>query len=301
MEEEYLIKKWLANDLTADEKLAFEALEQAHFYNELIGAAQEFKAYQEAQVPVFASFEQRLSLKSATANKLQVVRWFTAAAAVVLILFLGYSYLNGDSVSSYATAIAENQVIGLPDDSAVTLNESSELSFSEDTWEEERRINLLGEAYFEVEKGNPFRVVTTQGVVEVLGTSFNVKARDSLFMVVCYEGLVRVDIEDTQILLPAGQSLNWQFGEVIKQSIFVQEPLWLNNRTVFKAAPLQAVITALERQYKVTIDYPKNTDLAFTGAFEHDDLQSALEMVFSALNLTYTIENNTSVTVSYEK
>ncbi|MEQ3654906.1 MAG: hypothetical protein ABNH00_03475, partial [Dokdonia sp.] len=86
MEEEYLIKKWLANDLSADEKTAFEALEHARFYNELIGAAQEFTASQKAQVPVFASFEQRLPLKSATANKLQVVRWFTAAAAVVLIL-----------------------------------------------------------------------------------------------------------------------------------------------------------------------------------------------------------------------
>ncbi|MEQ3654907.1 MAG: FecR domain-containing protein, partial [Dokdonia sp.] len=214
---------------------------------------------------------------------------------------LGYSYLNGDGLSTYATDLAENQVIGLPDNSAVTLNESSELSFSEDSWEEERRINLLGEAYFEVEKGNPFRVVTTQGVVEVLGTSFNVKARDSLFTVVCYEGLVRVDIEDTQILLPAGQSLNWQFGEAIKQSIFVQEPSWLNNRTVFKAAPLKAVIIALEQQYKVRIEYPKNTDLSFTGAFEHDDLKNALEMVFSPLNLTYTIDNNTSVTVRYEQ
>ena len=196
MEEDYLIKKWLENDLTADEKTAFEALDYAPFYYKLIATAQDFKADENSQVPEFSAFEKRLQTKGVIAKNNHVLRWFTTAAAVVLIIFLGYSYLNGDGINTYATTIAENRVIDLPDDSSVTLNESSEISFSDDTWGEERRINLLGEAFFEVEKGKPFRVVTTQGMVEVLGTSFNVKARDSLFSVVCYEGLVRVNFKD---------------------------------------------------------------------------------------------------------
>ncbi len=300
MEEDYLIRKWLENDLTAHEKTAFEALDYAPFYNRLIATAQDFKAGQNSQVPKFTSIEQNLQPKGVIAKNNQVLRWFSAAAAVVLIVFLGYSYLNSDGTNTYATTIAENLVIDLPDDSSVTLNESSEISFSDDTWGDERRINLLGEAFFEVEKGRPFRVVTTQGVVEVLGTSFNVKTRDSLFAVVCYEGLVRVNFKDSQIMLPAGQSLYWRLGEAIKENIYRLEPTWLNNRTVFKAAPLQEVVIALERQFNVRIDYPQNTDLSFTGTFEHDDLQNALKMVFPPLNLTYTIEDNTSVTVSYE-
>jgi ferric-dicitrate binding protein FerR (iron transport regulator) len=48
----------------------------------------------------------------------------------------------------------------------------------------------LEEAYFQVKKGQTFSVNTTDGVVKVLGTHFNVKQRKNYFEVNCFEGLV---------------------------------------------------------------------------------------------------------------
>ena len=64
----------------------------------------------------------------------------------------------------------------LPDGSKVWLNSGSSISYPSG-FGETRSIELSGEAYFEVEKGNiPFIISTEYGKVEVKGTSFNVKA-----------------------------------------------------------------------------------------------------------------------------
>jgi transmembrane sensor len=47
------------------------------------------------------------------------------------------------------------------------------MSYSDD-WSKERTLSLEGEAFFEVQKGSKFSVVTSDGIVEVLGTSFDV-------------------------------------------------------------------------------------------------------------------------------
>ncbi|MBQ0740845.1 FecR domain-containing protein, partial [Aquimarina celericrescens] len=80
----------------------------------------------------------------------------------------------------------------LPDGSFVDLNAGSELTHQRFFWSQNREITLQGEGYFKVTSGTNFTVTTSLGKIEVLGTQFNIKEREKLFEVNCYEGRVKV-------------------------------------------------------------------------------------------------------------
>ena len=74
-----------------------------------------------------------------------------------------------------------------------------------------------------------------------------------------------------------------------------QQPDWFLNKSSFKSIPLKLVIDELERQYNIAISVENvNTDRLFTGSFEHNDLEAALEVVTIPFNLTYKKQGNSS-------
>ena len=129
-------------------------------------------------------------------------RWIgIAAAACIGLLFFFYQYNPDTTINVRA---AEQLVYFLPDSSKITVNAGSVVAFNAKKWEEDRKVELEGEAFFEVKKGSRFQVHTSYGTVEVLGTSFNVYARPDAFAVDCFTGKVRVatDKSEEQILTP---------------------------------------------------------------------------------------------------
>jgi ferric-dicitrate binding protein FerR (iron transport regulator) len=103
----------------------------------------------------------------------------------------------------HAAANGEMYAFSLPDQSQVLLNAGSQASFKSWDWSSNRAVSLQGEAYFKVAKGQKFTVETNLGSVTVLGTQFNVKARDNRFEVTCYEGKVQRSLSnEEQIILP---------------------------------------------------------------------------------------------------
>ncbi len=96
-----------------------------------------------------------------------------AVAAAVALLFVVFSS-DSKMITHKTLAEASQEALLLPDGSKVWLNVDSEISFDEANWEEERKIVLDGEGYFEVVKGEKFVVETSHGDVAVLGTSFNI-------------------------------------------------------------------------------------------------------------------------------
>jgi transmembrane sensor len=57
------------------------------------------------------------------------------------------------------------------------------------------------------------------------------------------------------------------------------------------------VMLELENQYQVKIQFPKDTNRIFTGAFEHDDLENALRSITQPLDMTYIILNDKEVMI----
>jgi transmembrane sensor len=298
MNTENYLAKWLSGDLNDTELKAFKEHPEYQEYVRIAAHTKNWKA------PGYDVSEQLALLKEKTnpVKESKVIKmnpaklWLRIAAAVVLIFGTTYFMMRDTQVT---TEFAQTETVILPDDSEIILNAGSHVSYNKLGWSGERKVALEGEAYFKVEKGQTFDVVTNQGTVSVLGTQFNVKDRENFFEVVCYEGLVKVTYNSRQTLLQPGESLRVVYGEVSEASrLDVSEPSWITKESSFTSAPLHMVFDELERQYDVEVKGIENKDKPlFTGGFKHDNLEMALKAVCVPLNLSYNINKDGTITI----
>lgn len=297
MIEDKLLKKWLNNDLTDAELDAFSKGDDYEINQEIIDKAMHFKASQFSSIDDFETF------KNAYQNKRPVKRlnWikplFRVASVFIVALGVYFTFFNSELVEA-KTLFAEKTTISLPDLSEVTLNADSKINYNADSWSTNRSLNLKGEAYFKVEKGQTFDVITNNGIVTVVGTEFNVKSRKDYFEVICFEGIVKVSSDTIVRQLLAGDTyriLNKQFTQDKTDD---ENPQWTNNRSSFKAIPLKVVFEELERQYDVKVTF-KNTDTSriFTGVFVNDNIENALISITKPMNLTFEISSPNQVLI----
>ncbi|MFY7670256.1 FecR family protein [Tenacibaculum sp. MEBiC06402] len=291
MNKESIIQKWLNNDLNSEEQKFFDSLEDKPLLEEILAEAKRFKNQNPYDVLPFDEIEKNINReKSSLKTKIYFI---TKIAAAFLIGFVALLYFMKDDYKNYETTIAQKEIIALPDKSQVTLNGSSKLSYNHTKWNKERLLTLEGEAFFDVEKGKRFVVQTSQGIVSVLGTEFNVEVRDSIFNVVCYEGLVSVIHNNKEIKLPAGKAFSFSGKNgVLQYHIVEAQPYWLQNMSVFEKVDVAKVFEAIEKQFQIEIIYNKTDVIVFTGAFENNNVQKALNSVTKPLNLSYEIQND---------
>ncbi len=291
MDQEKLIEKWLNNDLSETERKAFDALEDASFFKDIIADASHFKASHFSGMADFDTFKKRTMQPD---QKVRKIDWFKPMMRVasVVVAVLGLYYLfTSNSLTEVQTQVAEKTSISLPDASQVTINAQSEVAFNEKKWATKREINLKGEAFFDVAKGARFDVVTESGTVSVLGTEFNVKQRGSFFEVACFEGTVQVATKEGTVILHVGDNVTLMNGSLTKGTNTFDEPQWTQNKSYFQRTPVSEVFAELERQYGVTVGQENvNTDQLFTGGFDHNNLSQAIKAIGEPLNLAYQIK-----------
>lgn len=167
----------------------------------------------------------------------------------------------------------QQQVVLLPDGSAVTLSASARLRYREDFrgWFGQpaaRRAELEGTAYFAVEKdGRPFTVRTYNAEVRVLGTEFEVQAwpaEGAGTAVAVAEGRVALaGSSGRDLTLAAGDRamLTHEATTPTKASAVAVERVapWRRGGFVAVDEPLASVVASLERQFDVTIDVEDGT------------------------------------------
>lgn len=287
MEREELIKKWLDNNLNPEEQIAFEQLED---YSDLIKMDSALKGF---KAPEFATDQAFQALKPKLIKSNKGTLWYGPLLRIAAILAVGFSiyYYTTTLETEVDTAIAEQTTIKLPDNSTVALNANSTLSFNENRWENSREVELQGEAFFKVAKGQRFDVITSGGTVSVLGTQFNVKQREAYFEVTCYEGLVGVSHNNAMVKLQPGDSFIIIDGkQIANEKENAVQPQWLQGESSFKNVPLKFVLDEFKNQYKYTI-HSDDIDMSrlFTGSFIHNNLDLALKSVTIPLNLSYSI------------
>lgn len=298
MIEDDLLKKWLNDDLTDAEKEAFGKRDDFAFNQEIIDKAKHFKASEFSKVEDFETFKAKYKVKSSV-ERLNWLRPMLKVASVIVVGFAAYfiMFMN-ESVVEERTLFAETTTINLPDSSKVTLNADSEITYDKDSWYDERKLNLEGEAYFKVAKGKTFDVFTEHGTVTVVGTEFNVKSRNNYFEVKCYEGIVSVTSDTITRQLLAGDTyriLNNVFSE---NKTSDTAPQWTNNRSRFKAVPLSKVFDELERQYNIKVSLKGvNAKRLFTGGFVHNNLENALTAITQPMGLTFEISSSNQVLI----
>lgn len=292
MKKKELIKKWLDNNLTTEEQKAFEQLED---YKDLTRMNSALKSFEAPEFPMEYNYKE---LKTKLKRNTSVV-WYKPLLRVAAVLAICFSvyYYTTTLDTNVNTTIAQQTQIVLPDASMVELNANSHLSFNKSQWHKNREVSLAGEAFFKVAKGQQFDVVTTNGIVSVLGTQFNVKQRDNYFEVTCYEGLVAVKSNEESVKLKPGYSFRIIDGKLlVDEKEVATQPTWLRGESSFKNVPLKYVISELENQYNIKVTAQNiDTSRMFTGSFTHKKLDLALQSVTIPLNLSYRKSGNSIV------
>lgn len=159
------------------------------------------------------------------------------------------------------------QVI-LPDGSKVLLNAASSLTYPASfATLKERRVELKGEAYFEVakDKSHPFIVKTQNQEIKVLGTHFNINsyADEPMTKTTLVEGSVLVKSSGIeQILKPGSQAINGFDGLRIVEANMDEVLAWKNGYFMFDSESIESVMRKISRWY--------NIDVAFKGNVSKD-------------------------------
>lgn len=292
MDKRKLLEKWLSDDLNEQERIAFDASYDSSFHKKIADDAVHFKASNFSVMPDFETFKKKIGQVNHSPKRFN---WFSPVlkiASIIVVAFGIYYFANVEALTTIDTFKNEKTSVSLPDTSKVILNALSQISYAQDDWGSNRKVELKGEAFFDVAKGKTFDVVTSDGTISVLGTEFNVKQRSGYLEVTCYEGTVRVKTEEHTKILTAGDNFRVYKGEAVSDNHQRKTPDWINDKSYFERIPLVEVILELERQYDVEVETESiDTDQLFTGGFVHSNLESALEQISTPLQLKYDILN----------
>ena len=195
-----------------------------------------------------------------------------AAAVAGILVVINVFFDQPDHL--ILTQNADWEKVSLPDASTVHLNAASKLSYDDD-WTKERVLELEGEAFFEVEKGRPFKVITPNGVVKVLGTSFNVFSRGDFFEVECNSGMVEVLInnEPNGFKLNPGDKVTLRSNKINENTfVFIEKPSWIEGVHEVPEETYKALFEEMSRQYNKTIEAPSSIlKKGFSGTFDRSE------------------------------
>lgn len=259
--------------------------------------------------------------------------WLKFAAILLIVFGLSfYFYTNYPGIDSNihlvvkSTGNSVRSKLTLSDGTRIILNSGSELKFKNRFDGETREVYLTGEAYFDVHRDtkHPFIIHTTKMDVQVLGTSFNVKAypNGKNFETTLIHGSVKVTLADhpadaiilkpnekltvknipdnDQKALPSSVTKDVQYAVttityLTKKDNIILETSWLKNKLAFNNDDFVSVANQMERWYGVKIDITDKEirDYRFTALFEKETLKEALDALQLTEDFNYKIENST--------
>ena len=263
--------------------------------------------------------------------KQRFIRWYWMAAAVVTIIAIVtllpqqngkknivYKQLLKQVKSEHPVEIVNEGTkplaVNLPDGSSVLLQPEARLSYPACFGRScDRRVYLSGAAFFEIYRNakKPFVVYANEMIINVLGTSFGVKAyeQDSLVKLVVKSGKVAVSVQSfnnqvlpdqQQMIITANQQAVLQRSTLLVDitSLPVYKPGPVvrveTNLFVFTDTPVDSVINTIEAAYGVHISYDKVllADCRLTASLYDEPLYEKIRLICKALEGSCVIEGN---------
>jgi len=193
--------------------------------------------------------------------------------------------------NSIATPRGGQFQVTLPDGTQVWLNAASSIRYPTAFTGSARKVELAGEAYFEVAQNAkmPFIVQVQHAEVHVLGTHFDVMAykEEEMLKATLLEGSIRFTSgSNSNILKPGQQSRLMPDGRVsVENDVNLDEVVaWKNGVFHFESAGIESVMRQLSRWYDVEVVYQRPPG---SGSFHADMPKNTnLSMALKALELT---------------
>lgn len=204
-----------------------------------------------------------------------------------------------DGASSFNTITTPNggqYQVRLPDGTKVWLNAASSLKYPISFSRNERRVELSGEAYFQVavNKALPFFVKTARQEVKVLGTHFNVNsyADEEKSTTTLEEGSVKVTSkQESAIIKPGQQTITGLKGNIeVKVANLNTDLAWKNGLIKFKDADIKSIMRQVSRWYNIQVEYKGEVSKElFTGGVSRNENLSALLKILELNDVHFTI------------
>ncbi len=295
---EELIIKSLTGEISAEENNDLSqwlnaSLENLQIQKDLESAWQNANIYHENVSTNKKLAWKNIDDKTTTQFASSKPKWMFIGLAILGILaaVLGFlKFQNPDAQKEvFANLGSEKKEVELSDGSTVTLNTNSEIAFQN---KEVRKVILKGEAMFDVEhdKAKPFEVHTSNTVTRVLGTTFNVDAKDqNNVQVSLIEGSVSFETENDQLVLAPGEWAGYDSNEgSLSKGIFNENiHAWFNDTIRFNGATMLEVVTTLNECFGVEIEWMSYDEKCrFTGEFIDPDLGQILSVLSATFNVT---------------
>ena len=320
-----IVKKYLQGGATAEEEKVIDSwyASMGKDFHSSTGEEDELEEH------YWSAISSKISRERKSGRQRKIVAWSSMGIAASLFLALcSYVYLvHYQSALKDPVAVddrqsielehiinsgAESKLITLPDESKITLQPQSELSFSAAFDETERGVFLEGAAFFEVTRNEarPFFVYTKNLTTKVLGTSFTVKAfqQEKNVIVEVKTGKVSVytnveaqqETDDTaEIILTPNQKIVYDKEENKLSRMIVDKPLAILpteelKRMRFEAAPVKEIFEAMEKIYGVEIvfDDSKFSLCTLTTSISDGDIYNRLDIICAAIGGSYELQDN---------
>lgn len=311
-EEEQALNEWI-NISTTNKQVYFQIKELWYHKQDQTNNSQAIAAYDKlinrikfAEVAQSQTRVQQISFR---------INQFVKYAAILFFIlsfgYLSYYFIEAESTNNEFCTISvpkgnKSEVI-LSDGSKIWLNNNSKLVYPKKFNAKERRIELIGEAYFEIEKNEkvPFIVQTSDISIKVMGTKFNVSAyaNDKFIETTLISGKVMVQSNDNpeiETVLKPGESLT--FDKINNQSAVTEVDTefytyWMKGEFVFKDERFETLAKRIERIYNVEITFEDEAlkDKTYTGDFKVDDNIYTILEIFkrsTTVPIDYTTDRN---------
>jgi ferric-dicitrate binding protein FerR (iron transport regulator) len=220
-------------------------------------------------------------------------------------------------------------IIILPDGSTVWLNAGSKIKYLNVFNQDNREIQLNGEAYFKVAKNAslPFDVKTGELSIQALGTEFNVKSYDDEDIIETtlvegkieihqnrkHKGSVYLEPHQQAVYMKYNKNLTVKDMKTVRESkpevlklkkgiIYIAEKIdpqpivaWKDNRLILKGEELSNLVIKLERKYDVKFVFGSENlkQFRFSGTLENETLTQVLDVIKLSAPLEYKLQGKT--------
>lgn len=285
---------------------------------------QDFFDNAENKEPVWQRIKQSLEHTGKRSKRIfRLPVFLKVAAAAILVIVTGLIFLlnrkSDNEVRTIATVSGQIKTITLPDNSIVTLNGNSALSYK-NNWDSKapREVWIKGEGYFNVRHLNKdtlhistsdrFVVHCEDVNIEVLGTTFNVKNRNGKTNVALIAGKISIaDIEKNSnskpLVLAPGDYVEYAGKKLVdtkKLTKPAQVVSWTTDNISFTDASLKDIIETLEDRFGYTVNIEDRTllDLKIEGDISVNNVADLLDVVTTTLNIKIEQSANKHISIS---
>ena len=237
---------------------------------------------------------------SATVQKSLFPSIYRVAAVFMMLAVAAFSIYFFTRTKGPEVLVAQLEIeeVKLEEGSVVTVNSNSTFTYPKEFDDNKREVQLSGEAYFEVAKDpeRPFIIDAGTIQIEVLGTSFNVKAYEAQqqIEVIVSSGKVAVynkDNPNERVVLIQGQKATF-FRASTKIEKSTNEDInfaaWKTKAIIFEDTPMPEVIRIINEIYKTNLSLKGDqlNECPVTTTFDNQSLESVLNVLESTLDLT---------------